>query len=231
MTIYLLLFAVHILTYWIFSLLFSCADLYWIHTGKYNDYKISPEKRRIPSLGKIAEAVCVTIVNQVISYPVISYLVPGCIDGNMTIGWQYLVIFVFYTVIADQWFYWTHRMMHIRFLYRHIHTIHHRWTYPIAVRAIYAHPVEHIISNIGSLVIGPLLWPASVELMVLWTIVATFNAVSAHSGVSISAVGAEKHDLHHRYLNCNYGTTGFSDRMYGTRRFDPEPGSGPGPGH
>ena len=29
-------------------------------------------------------------------------------------------------VLHDAWFYWTHRLLHWRPLYRHVHYIHHR---------------------------------------------------------------------------------------------------------
>lgn len=29
-------------------------------------------------------------------------------------------------VLHDAWFYWTHRLLHWRALYRHVHYIHHR---------------------------------------------------------------------------------------------------------
>lgn len=39
--------------------------------------------------------------------------------------------YILVTILAldylhDSWFYWTHRWLHSRLLYKHIHTIHHR---------------------------------------------------------------------------------------------------------
>ena len=41
------------------------------------------------------------------------------------------VAYILATIIAldylhDSWFYWTHRWLHSRLLYKHIHAIHHR---------------------------------------------------------------------------------------------------------
>ena len=29
--------------------------------------------------------------------------------------------------LHDAWFYWTHRLLHSRMLYKHVHAVHHRW--------------------------------------------------------------------------------------------------------
>lgn len=41
--------------------------------------------------------------------------------------WGYIVL----TIVAldylhDAWFYWTHRLLHWKLLYRHVHYLHHR---------------------------------------------------------------------------------------------------------
>ena len=216
------LFLVHVTVYWTACLFFSIISEY-LHTSNNKVYHIVAEKRaqNAPPWGKIKLAIIVSAINQLISYPVIYGLINNCVDSELNYSVKdYGLQFMVFTAIADQWFYWTHRAMHrVKFLYNNIHYIHHQWTYPIAVRTIYAHPVEHIITNVGTLIVPPLIWSSSLEFLMFWVGVATFNAVAGHSGIHFPVFTNEKHDLHHRYLNCNYGTFGLSDRMFGTRRF------------
>jgi len=48
--------------------------------------------------------------------------------------------------VLDAWEYWIHRLMHVnKFLYRHIHSLHHRLYVPYAFGALYNHPLEGLI--------------------------------------------------------------------------------------
>jgi methylsterol monooxygenase len=50
----------------------------------------------------------------------------------------------------DTIFYHSHRMLHHRFLYKHIHKKHHEWTAPIAACSAYSHPLEHVTSLVST---------------------------------------------------------------------------------
>lgn len=58
------------------------------------------------------------------------------------------------SLIFDTWMYFGHRMMHLnKFLYKHIHSVHHRLYVPYAYGAAYNHPVEgFLLDVIGSIV-------------------------------------------------------------------------------
>merc|ERR1712110_1389135 len=59
---------------------------------------------------------------------------------------------VFCLLVAEAVFYYLHRAFHLnKHLYARIHKIHHSWPAPVALVATYAHPVEHIFCNLGSL--------------------------------------------------------------------------------
>merc|ERR1711928_123676 len=68
----------------------------------------------------------------------------------------------------DAWFYYGHRLLHHRLIYKHIHKIPHEWTAPFAIAALYAHPVEHLLTGQMSVSSGVLLMGAPLPVAWLW---------------------------------------------------------------
>jgi len=119
-------------------------------------------------------------------------------------------------------FYWSHRIMHeVAVLYKNIHKIHHEFTAPVAISAIYAHPIEHIISNVGPIALGPLVCGCHVWLIFLWVTVALFATLVGHSGYHFPFMKSnEKHDFHHARFKDNYGPLHLFDGLCETdKRF------------
>jgi sterol desaturase/sphingolipid hydroxylase (fatty acid hydroxylase superfamily) len=85
-------------------------------------------------------------------------------------------------LIVNVWFYWSHRAIHHKLLYGPIHKIHHTWTSPCSVAAVYAHPVEFIFSNVASIALGPLLTNAHPYTAYFWFGLTLFQTTCAHSG-------------------------------------------------
>uniref|UniRef100_A0A1I8J2R8 Fatty acid hydroxylase domain-containing protein n=1 Tax=Macrostomum lignano TaxID=282301 RepID=A0A1I8J2R8_9PLAT len=54
-------------------------------------------------------------------------------------------------------FYYCHRWLHSPSLYKRVHKLHHEWQAPVAAVAMYAHPVEFLLSNLLPVMAGPLL--------------------------------------------------------------------------
>jgi sterol desaturase/sphingolipid hydroxylase (fatty acid hydroxylase superfamily) len=51
-------------------------------------------------------------------------------------------------IVEDFFFYWGHRILHLKSLYPYIHKLHHEYNYPISISAENAHWVEFIIANL-----------------------------------------------------------------------------------
>ena len=122
-------------------------------------------------------------------------------------------------VIEDFLFYSTHRLLHLPALYKLIHKQHHTFTAPFGIAAIYAHPIEHFLSNVLPLSVGPLLLNCHPSFMMIWGVVALFNTMTVHSGYCLPIPGFPEpyfHDYHHEKFNECFGAARIFDTLFGT---------------
>ena len=119
-------------------------------------------------------------------------------------------------VVVDFWFYWTHRALHWPPLYRTVHKIHHKYTSPCAVAAVYAHPLEFVFGNIGGVAMGPILTNCHPYTAYAWFFFTLVSTCGSHSGYRFFS--ATKHDDHHRLFELNYGVGPLCDTLFGTLR-------------
>jgi lathosterol oxidase len=144
-------------------------------------------------------------------------------------GWGWFgVTIVLLIVLQDTYFYWTHRAMHHRRLYRAVHRRHHRSTNPSPWTAYAFSPIEALVHAL----FVPLVWlvvpmhDAAVFVFLAFMIV---RNVLGHLSIELFSPGfargrfsgwhttATHHALHHRRFATNYGLY-FTlwDRLMGT---------------
>ncbi|XP_062508812.1 uncharacterized protein LOC134185047 isoform X2 [Corticium candelabrum] len=118
-------------------------------------------------------------------------------------------------IVEDALFYWTHRLLHVPFLYRRIHKQHHQFYTPIGMAAEYAHPLEYLLSNSLPFFTGPFLTGCHLLTMWIWLFIRIVESLDGHSGYDFWWVpfryfpfrpGPALHDFHHSHNVGNYGS-------------------------
>jgi sterol desaturase/sphingolipid hydroxylase (fatty acid hydroxylase superfamily)/uncharacterized protein (DUF2147 family) len=148
-------------------------------------------------------------------------------------GWTYFgASIALALVVHDTYFYWTHRLLHWRPLYRYAHHVHHRSTSPTPWAAYAFHPLEAVVqAGVYVLIVFSIpMHPIALMLFLVYMIV---RNVVGHLGFEIWPAGFARHpltrwhltpthhDLHHHFGKGNYGFYfSFWDDWAGTSRSD-----------
>lgn len=95
-------------------------------------------------------------------------------------------------------FYYTHRLAHHPLVYKRVHKMHHEWTAPIAIMAVYCHWMEQAFVHMFPTLIGPALMGShTIVNWFVWFVVQSY-ALTAHSGYHLPFMFSnESHDYHH----------------------------------
>lgn len=137
------------------------------------------------------------------------------------------ILFVAGLVLLPIWsafhFYWVHRLLHVPFLYKRVHALHHRNVNIGPWSGLSMHPVEHLL-YLSSLLIHCVI-PSHPIHLYFHVIYLGPGAAMSHTGYEDLlikdrrrlALGTFYHQLHHRYYECNYGNQEMPwDRWFGT---------------
>ena len=137
------------------------------------------------------------------------------------------ILFIAGLVLLPIWsafhFYWMHRLLHLPFIYKHVHSLHHRNVNIGPWSGLSMHPVEHLL-YLSSLLIH-FVFPSHPILVYFHVIYLGPGAAMTHTGYEDLlvrdkrrlALGTFYHQLHHRYYECNYGNQEMPwDRWFGT---------------
>lgn len=135
-------------------------------------------------------------------------------------------------VWQDFYFYCTHRLMHTRWMFRHVHGVHHRSRQPSPWAAYAMHPVEAMIN--GAVPLAALLVaPIQQDVLALFVLHQVLRNVHGHAAIESLPRGFARHwfwarftttthhHLHHETAQGNYGLWfTWWDRVFGTERAD-----------
>lgn len=150
-------------------------------------------------------------------------------------GWPYLILsIVLMIILHDTYFYWTHRLMHWKPLFKLVHRTHHLSTNPTPFAAYAFHPIEAFV-EIGIIPLIVFIMPYHGVAILVFSIYTLLLNVMGHIGYELFPKGfashwlfkwhntSTHHNMHHRLVKCNYGLYfNFWDRIMGTNHPDYE---------
>ncbi|MGB2208358.1 MAG: sterol desaturase family protein [Candidatus Puniceispirillaceae bacterium] len=125
----------------------------------------------------------------------------------------FVALFVIVPWWNSLWFYLIHRALHWPPLYRLAHHVHHRNVSVGPWSGNAMHPLEHVIWMSGAFIYAVI---ACNPVHVIFSqYLSILGAVTSHSGYEGLVIGKTRvmrmgdffHQLHHRFYECNYGTS------------------------
>lgn len=135
----------------------------------------------------------------------------------------FVLAFPFLVMWSSFHFYWIHRMLHVPWIYRTAHSLHHRNINVGPWSGISMHPLEHFLFYTNFLI--HLVVPSHPVHLLFHGYIQSIHPIFSHSGFERLDVSRKDrammgdffHQLHHRYFECNYGTIETPwDRLFGT---------------
>jgi len=124
---------------------------------------------------------------------------------------------LFHNLVQEISSYYTHRTLHKKFFYKRFHKIHHEFSFPQPISALYNHPLEHVMKNMIPSFLGLMLINAHLSTFLLWIVINIFTTIGEHSNYHIPLFNSPRfHNYHHETSIGNFGLTGVMDFIYGT---------------
>ena len=218
--VYAINFVLLTIRYFIFSGLAFLVFYYW-KKDKFSIYRI---QKKVPSNEKI--------INE-IKYSLLTFTIFALVGVGIFLarragytriytdfyeyGWGYFFLSVAISIILhDMYFYFTHRLMHHKLLFKSFHQVHHNSTNPSPFAAFSFHPLEAIVEA-GILPLLVIILPLHPFAILSFILFMTILNVLGHLGLELYPVDfvtnpftawnntSTHHNMHHQKFNCNYG--------------------------
>ena len=95
---------------------------------------------------------------------------------------------IFCMLCEDIFFYFSHRILHMRQIYPYIHKVHHQHKVTVSMGAIYHHPLEFVFGNVVPTASGPLILGSNMHITAAftWYAIRVIETLEAHSGYDFS---------------------------------------------
>ncbi|KAJ8760841.1 hypothetical protein K2173_021879 [Erythroxylum novogranatense] len=204
---------VPIMVYWLYSGLYiflGCFfDKYRLHTKQDEDEKNLVTKKTV-IMGVLLQQFV-----QVLVATLLFMVTANENEGGASQSHSPIVLirqFIAAMLILDTWQYFMHRYMHEnKFLYKHIHSQHHRLVVPYAFGALYNHPLEGLLLDTIGGALSFLLSGMSPRTSIFFFSFATIKTVDDHCGLWIPG------NLFHVFFKNNTAYHDVHHQLYGTK--------------
>ncbi|MCW3107717.1 MAG: Fatty acid hydroxylase superfamily protein [Segetibacter sp.] len=225
----LLVLLVHLL------IIFSCLMIYYFvpitiayyflyirNKEKFRQYKIQQKyPTNIQIKREIKYSLIALVIFSIAGLFIYEYSIRGLTGMYFKIsdyGMLYFFISLFITIfVNDTLFYWSHRFMHMKRVFRYVHLVHHKSTCPTPFAVFSFSPAEGLIhTTVYSALIFFI--PIHPVMFVVFHLYNMFTNLAGHGGYEFMPEKLNKHwlfnwqntvtnhDVHHKNFNCNYGS-------------------------
>ena len=146
------------------------------------------------------------------------------VESEMNLDWFFGNVFAFLGMILvmNFLFFVAHFVAHKwGWMYRVVHKVHHQLVVPVGYGALYCHPLEQLLVNLGPVVVA-LRWLSGwdwwlVHCFVAFVSVETVLGHTVYQDVGSDGDNGSRHYFHHYERGCNYGNSMyFEDKVCGT---------------
>ncbi|CAF2063586.1 hypothetical protein Bca4012_101452 [Brassica carinata] len=218
-----------IVVYWLYSGIYvalSSLESYRLHS------KAEEEEKNLVSKSSVVKGVLLQQLVQAVVAIILFTVTGSDAEADKAQEFSLLVLirqFVVAMIVLDTWQYFMHRYMHHnKFLYKHIHSQHHRLIVPYAYGALYNHPAEGLILDTVGGALSFLISGMSPRTSIFFFSFATIKTVDDHCGLCLPGNlfhmvfknNSAYHDVHHQLYGSKYNFSQpfFSmwDRILGT---------------
>jgi len=192
---------------------------------------IQNTKDKLSLYKKAAIAVPILVVKSMIAVAIITaysvYTGRGIrVTPDLPTLGEFLRHFFIVLSFEETWFYFMHRLLHVPFLYKRFHKVHHEFTSPIAISAFYVHTAEAFTVHFVIAYFFPTLFGIHFITLLAWQLYILTLTVREHVGYKLPDwmpywflwQDPSYHDYHHEVFNCNFGNHGIWDSILGTGR-------------